>query len=635
MALKSLGDYLREQPIPLGSFIQESLDSDSPYLNEGLRDIINSIKKKFKQAIQWFAGLFAARLNPKQPYWCPVNEDGEVMEAITGLTAGQALKDGLIDSSNTWVRLPASGAREVGLRSDPKDAMKMYGPGNSIDYWMEAGLDKPVRESAYDASEDFINEVKMHTEDPEALYNVVDTPELQQEIEMCFKNKNLARLLIWGAPGIGKTAIIQSVLDSLPANKNKEYTLVTKTLSNETPDNFTLPKYIEVNGQEKATDIPKTWLPVYKPTGIREKDQVLDDACGKGLLFIDELSRATPQVLNVILPLVNEGEFNGYKLGSGWVIIVASNRAEDELSGQSNIGNALSNRFRQVYYEPTVNSWRKWADTQSYISPLLLDWLEMPETETLSGGKYFYMDPNEDMESAGTTRMMCTPRAWTNAMRQLACYAETGRLEGYSILDIPKGILARTLNMYVPKQAVDSFLAFLSIISAVGNMDEQIEGIWKNGGKKFNVDPKNLRLIAIPLSQIVITSRAKKLPTETEFANLVNWLIKMDSDQLCSYVIDVMRFTYMGDIESVGGDSALTSKLRAFLFNGKHHYDALLAKGDTARAAKCDSTYAPFLSKWKLNSCADMPDYYPAFMKLGKKYGAAFELKVDGVDALG
>lgn len=492
-----------------------------------------------------------------------------------------------------------------------------------------------MRESTYEGAGDFINEVKMHTEDPEALYNVVDTPELQQEIEMCFKNKNLARLLIWGAPGIGKTAIIQGVLDALPANKNKEYTLITKTLSNETPDNFTLPKYVEVNGQEKATDIPKTWLPVYKPTGIREKDQILDDACGKGLLFIDELSRATPQVLNVILPLVNEGEFNGYKLGSGWVIIVASNRAEDELSGQSNIGNALSNRFRQVYYEPTVGSWRKWAETQSYISPLLLQWLEMPETETMSGGKYFYMDPNEDMESAGPTKLMCTPRAWTNAMRQLACYAETGRLEGFSLLDIPKGILARTLNMYVPKQAVDSFLAFLSVISAVGNIDEQIKGIWKNGGKKFSIDQKDLRLISIPLSQIVITSHAKKLPTEAEFGNLVNWLIKMDSDQICSYVIDVMRFTYMGDIESASSDPVQTNRLRAFLFTGRHFYDAAQAKGDTKKMSSYDSVYKPFLNRWKMNSCADMPDYFSAFMKLGEKYGEAFDLKVDGIDALG
>ena len=56
--------------------------------------------------------------------------------------------------------------------------------------------------------------------------------------------------------------------------------------------------------------------------------------------FIDELSRATPQVLNVILPLINEGILNGYKLGSGWTIVCASNRREDD-EGQESIGNAL------------------------------------------------------------------------------------------------------------------------------------------------------------------------------------------------------------------------------------------------------------------------------------------------------
>ena len=591
------------------------IDEQSEHqIDEGLRDIFNALKKKFKQVVNYLKGI-CAKISDQ--YWCPVDEDGKVYPVISPLTSGQAYVDGCINTASTLVCLNRQGKRIIGLKTAPKDAVALYGKGNSLDYWK-----KYLMEHA-ESLEKPINEVKMHTEDPAAKYNVVDTPDLKAEIAMCFKNKNLARLMIWGAPGIGKTAILMSVLDSLP--NGKDYNLVVKTLSNETPDNFTLPKYIEINGQEKATDVPKTWLPVYKPTGDRDQDQQLDDACGKGLLFIDELSRATPQVLNVILPLINEGIFNGYKLGSGWVIIVASNRAEDEMSGQAEIGNALSNRFRQLYYEPTCKSWMQWAKTQNYISPLLLQWLAMPEHENMSGGKYFYMDPNEDMEGAGVSKIMCTPRSWTNAMRHLALYAETGSLEGFTIFDIPRSIMGRTLNQYVPAQAVDSFFAFLDVISKVGNFDQAVYDIWNNGGKNFKLAKKDLHLVALPLSQLIVTAH-QAYPTQEEFENLCEWLVAQKSDQLASYVLDILMNVYAGVLSNEkarGGIFIMAKKIK------------MLAKTDPMKVDLYRAAYKPLTDKWGW-SLEDMPDWSKGHQMLVKAYGEAFSKAiVDGQESLG
>ena len=423
-----------------------------------------------------------------------------------------------------------------------------------------------------------------------------------------------------------KAYILMSVLDSIP--NGKEYSCVVKTLSNETPDNFTLPKYVEIDGQEKATDVPKTWLPVYKPTGDRDKDQMLDDACGKGLLFIDELSRATPQVLNVILPIINEGIFNGYKLGSGWVIIVASNRAEDEMSGQADIGNALGNRFRQVYYEPTAKSWSEWAKTQGYMSPLLLQWLSMPEHENMSGGKYFYMDPNETMEGAGVTKIMCTPRSWTNAMRELALYSETGKLEGFTIFDIPRDILAMTLNQYVPAQAVDSFLAFLEVISKIGNFDQAVRDIWKNGGKNFSLSKKDLHMVALPLAQLVVTAHSQSYPTKEEFENLCTWLVAQKSDQLASYILDILQNVFAGVFNNKaekmrGGIFVMAKKIK------------VLDKQDKNKANMYRDAYKPLTDKWGF-TLDTMPDWSTGHQMLVKAFGQAFaDAIVDGVEGLG
>lgn len=584
-------------------------------IDEGLKDWFNNVKLKFKQAWQYLRGV----ISKFGTYFVPVDNEGNILGAITPPTAGQAFKEGLINKDSTFITLDREASKIVGFKTKLNDVLKLYGSGNSLKYW--SVLESEIND------EDIINEVKLQSEDPEAKYSrICDNKELINEITMHIEHPELARLLIWGAPGIGKTAIVLAVVDAIKKTK-PNYNVIFKTLSNETPDNFTLPKYITVDGQEMATDVPKTWLPVYKPTGDKAKDAKLDENCGEGLLFIDELSRATPQVLNVVLPLVNEGVFNGYKLGSGWTIVCASNRAEDELSGQTSIGNALANRFDQVFYEPTVNSWMDWAKTQNYISPLLLQWLSMPESETMSGGKYFYMDPNEGMEDASPTTLMCTPRSWTNAMRKLAVYANTASLEGFKIADIPNRIIQRALNSSgIPSQAIDSFVAFLEVIRSIGDFDKMVYDVWKRGSGKA-INKNQLNKVALPLAQLICTAHSKELPTSQEFTNYAKWLVTQNSDQLASYSLDVFQETFVGDVNKNlrGAFFYLGKKIKA---NGADHESLVIYK----------NAFSPVLSKWGI-SFEEMPDYdYSEGLKiLIGAYGDAFKSAVvgDHKDALG
>lgn len=590
-------------------------------LDEGMKEIFATIKSKFKAAYEYLKGIVVKAGS----YFLPVDKDGNIQPCISPLTAGQAYVDKLINPNNTLIVLDRAGARITGLKTKYDDAKGLYGNGDSREYWRRALKECQDLKDINSVNEEKINEVKLQNQDPQAKYNViVDNDMLKKRIKMALKNKQLARLMIWGAPGIGKTAILMNVLDEMKKDF-PDYRLIVKTLSNETPDNFTLPKYVvDEEGQDKATDVPKTWLPVYKPTGNPKMDMELDEKCGKGMLFVDELSRATPQVLNVILPLINEGIFNGYHLGSGWTIIAASNRAEDEMSGQAEIGNALANRFAQVYYEPTVKTWRKWADDQNFISPLLLQWLSMPESENMSGGKYYYMDPNEDMSSGDVTKLMCTPRAWTNAMRELACYSETGTLEGFTIFDIDKDILAMTLNQYIPSDAVDSFLAFLHVISKIGNFDAVVHDVWKNGGKNFKMDKKDLNLITLPLAQLVCTAHADKLPTEEEFKNLGEWLVAQNSDQLASYTLDVFKNTFMGCVDEALRDPIFV--IRSIVDSGANKDKVALYRDVTT----------PFTNAWKIDF-ENIPNYKTGLSIIAKKYQASFKSAIvgDWKDALG
>lgn len=629
----------------------------TPYLkgetriDEGLRDVLKAVKDRFRQAFAYLKGIVAKF----GTYFLPTSEEGIPLPVISPLTAGAAYVNGDINKASTFVKMDKEGARITGCKTNFYGAKELYGKDDPIAYWS-----KYLHESNEEAiatileyfdnfkevDQEIVNEVKLHTDDPQAKYNIiVDDDELKNYIKRVLNNKKLARLLIWGAPGIGKTAILMNVLDEMH-NEFPDYRLIVKTLSNETPDNFTLPKYVsEVTdddfealakklkkkpslvaqllkkvGMDKATDVPKTWLPVYKPTGDTELDAYFDRECGSGLLFIDELSRATPQVLNVILPLINEGVFNGYKLGSGWTIVCASNRIEDEDNGgQSRIGNALANRFLQVHYEPTVHTWRKWADKQSFISPLLLQWLSMPESEEMSGGKFYYMDPNDDSSRLADTTLMCTPRAWTNAMRLLATFDHTGKnsLSGFSVFDIPRETIAAALNTCIPAVAIDSFLSFLSVVEKIGNFDQAVYEVWQNGGKNLKIDKKHLTKVALPLAQLIVCAHSSSLPTQKEWENLCDWLVAQKSDQLASYVLDIFQNIFIGD--------TLPEPSRVHFFYVQEKLRRV--NGDLSKIASVVDVFEPLCAKWKIKF-NDIPDYYAGLGRLVKAYGASFNSAV-------
>jgi hypothetical protein len=248
----------------------------------------------------------------------------------------------------------------------------------------------------------------------------------------------------------------------------------------------------------------------------------------------------------------------------------------------------------------------------------------MPESENMSGGKFYYMDPNEDMESVSTTKLMCTPRSWTNAMKDLALYSHTGSLEGFTIFDIPTRVLGRVLNKYVPSDAIDSFMAFLEVIKSIGDFDSAVYSVWNDGGKSFKISKKDLNKVTLPVAQLICSAHADALPSEEEFSNLCDWLIAQNSDQLASYVLDVFKNVFMGSLKEDVRDGAFMVAM------------AMKKEKDQARIKLFTRTYAPYCNAWGLDM-ESLPDYSTSIKRLGAKYKAAFKSAVvDGhTDALG
>lgn len=258
-------------------------------------------------------------------------------------------------------------------------------------------------------------------------------------------------LLIWGAPGIGKTAIIsQTIKDMANAKYNPiNLNLEIIQLANSTVESWTLPRdatrEIDFGNNQKKykresfTDTPKAWLPVYLDTPDIEEKKRRDYFCNTcrflatdndgeitasngrpfegGIVFMDEFSRIQPGVSNILMPLVNDHKFgDNYVLASKWGFVLAANRAIDEDKTDTDDNNfyptvAQSNRYIQVTYVPQKEEWVEWARKvdplthEANVPPFITDFIEAsPESvwyPTIANGGYDDMleNPKADSEA--------------------------------------------------------------------------------------------------------------------------------------------------------------------------------------------------------------------------------------------
>ena len=256
------------------------------------------------------------------------------------------------------------------------------------------------------------------------------------------KQTKAVPLLIWGSPGIGKTAIVHSLADEFRRSPKYNYNLHIQTIQcgGLTIENWTLTSdnSAEFDGIsiKRFTDTAKTWLPVYENVPDREKLEKLDkffNDCsflgegkkamvasedGKpfngGIVFFDEIARTYPNVHKLIFNIAENRSFgDNYIVASGWGFVYAANRAIDDNEADSDDPvffppPAQSNRYTSVLYVPEKKEWLEWASKInkktgfSNIEPFIIQFIkECPEHvwySTITNGGYDWLlkNPKED-----------------------------------------------------------------------------------------------------------------------------------------------------------------------------------------------------------------------------------------------
>ncbi len=504
-------------------------------LNEGkLSDWFNKTKGLVQGVFKKIGNLFVALFKDK------------VIPAVVPVNIGILYKEGKLPSSVQYV------ADKSDVELEP--SLSAYQNGNAIlervqkEYKEQASRNKSMnklalRESIQTKTNiDQINETKIDLKySGEDKVRNVHANLLIKRILMQYRDPLLMPPLIWGAPGIGKTAITKAVVMSLgPGHR-----IIDVQTSKMMPDDWTLPKigskmFINSAGKEisleEARDVPKNWLPVYLPSGDQEEDERRNDAANwgeGGIIFLDELSRAKEEVQNTCLKLVDERIIGDHKLGSKWAIVAATNRPlDDPTGGQIEIGSALANRFQHYNFVPTVDEWIEWAKGKK-IDSRITDFVDFNRD-------HFYFFDNE-------TKVNTTPRTWEALSKMLAACQDYEDIV-FSRADL-EDIIGGTINA----ATVEQFMAFMSLLETW--RPEQIKMLFtdpkkapkpKKKGEGFDVAQANA-LIGAACS----TSKDMKL-TAQQLENYVQYWIDLGNASLAAKALWLIVETHPYIHQEVG-----------------------------------------------------------------------------------
>ena len=149
------------------------------------------------------------------------------------------------------------------------------------------------------------------------------------------KAKITDSIMIWGAPGIGKSSVVSAV-----AKKNN-LDFIDLRLSQLAPT--------DIRGLPEPRDGISYWCP---PEFLPRS--------GSGILFFDEVNMAPPAIQGIAQQLILDRQVGSYKVPDGWFIWAAGNRKEDH-AAVFDMPAPLSNRFFHLEVTTGLKEFKDYA----------------------------------------------------------------------------------------------------------------------------------------------------------------------------------------------------------------------------------------------------------------------------------
>jgi len=348
-------------------------------------------------------------------------------------------------------------------------------------------------------------------------HNNIGANQFKHMLERVFAFPENQMLLVFGAPGVGKTTIVYDfikskfgqVIDQGEFRRTGGINLVVLRTEDMDRSSFSLPGYDRPVDQpdRRAVQCPFGYIPAYKPVGdmpdpndpdYEEKckdsiDWNADKDLGRGIIFLDEINRCNPDAEDVIKNIIERKFCDGWHIGSGWGIVAAGNRLEDDPDRVHEIGTAFFNRFGlQFNYVPTYDEWREWASDKPYMNTLLLDWIQ-------DNPEHFYYNATCDAEEnpGAEDKKFTTPRTWELACKNLSIASmlknpsekRTRLLDDFDITEFSEQELRNELSPLDPA-TTSEFIKFMKMIQVV-DIHRVKKEVWELADKAVKIQNRD------------------------------------------------------------------------------------------------------------------------------------------------
>ncbi len=197
--------------------------------------------------------------------------------------------------------------------------------------------------------------------------------------------KNLPSVMLWGAPGIGKSQLVRQLAGEITDATGRECVVTDVRLLLFNP--------IDLRGIPTANE-DKTLAVWLKPKifQMNESDDVVN------ILFLDEISAAPQSVQAAAYQITLDRVVGEHRLPDNCIVIAAGNRVTDK-SVAYKMPRALANRLCHIEIEASFDSWLRWAVSHG-ISPKITGFLS------------FRHDLLLDSDTSSDNQAFPTPRSW-------------------------------------------------------------------------------------------------------------------------------------------------------------------------------------------------------------------------------
>ena len=211
-------------------------------------------------------------------------------------------------------------------------------------------------------------------------------------------------VFLLGAPGIGKTAIMEQIAAELGIP------LVSYSMTHHTRQSaLGLPFIHDRDFDGKSYRVSEYTMSeiiaaVYErmeETGSRE-----------GILFLDEINCVSETLAPAMLQFLQYKVFGQHRVPEGWIVVTAGNPPEYNRSVRE-FDMVTWDRVKRIEVEPDWTAWRGWAADQG-VHPSILSYLEVRTMD-------FW-----NMETTVEGKRFVTPRGWVDLSEMIHLYEKNG-----------------------------------------------------------------------------------------------------------------------------------------------------------------------------------------------------------------